>query len=58
MYNQDHSPEDDDVDWLEATTTKHLELVKQSDKAEVSYIIEKIVGKLLKLRTLDLFHFI
>ena len=32
------------------------ELLKQKDEAESSFIIEKIVGKLLN-RTLDLFHF-
>jgi hypothetical protein len=57
MYNPDRSPEVDDVEGLAAATTKHLELLKQKDEAESSFIIEKIVGKLLN-RTLDLFHFI
>ena len=55
VYNQDRSPEVDDVEGLAVAATKHLELLKQ--KAESSFIIEKIVGKLLS-RTLDLFHFI
>ena len=46
--------------WITFTciqTTKHLELLKHKDEAESSFIIEKIVGKLLN-KTLDLFHFI
>ena len=31
-----------------AAATKHLELLKQKDEAEGSFIIEKIVGKLLR----------
>jgi hypothetical protein len=42
---------------LAAAATKHLELHKQKDEAESSFIIENIVGKLLN-RTLDLIHFI
>ena len=57
VYNRDRSPEVDDVEGLAAAATKHLELLKQKDEAESSFIIEKIVGKLLN-RTLDLFHFI
>ena len=53
VYNRDHSPEVDDVE----VATKHLKLLKQNDEAESSFIIEKIVGKLLS-RTIDLFHFI
>jgi hypothetical protein len=30
---------------LAAAATKHLELLKQKDEAESSFIIEKIVGK-------------
>ena len=36
----------DDVEGL--AVTKHLELLKQKDEAEGSFIIEKIVGKLLR----------
>ena len=51
---RDRSPEVDDVEgWLAAAATKNLELLKQKDEAESSFIIEKIVGKLLN-RTLDL----
>jgi hypothetical protein len=52
LYNRDRSPEVNDVEGLAAATTKHLELLKQKDEAESSFIIEKIVGKLLS-RTLD-----
>ena len=48
MYNQDCSPEVDDVEGLAAAATKHLDLLKQKDEAESSFIIEKIVGKLLR----------
>jgi hypothetical protein len=41
------SPEVDDVEGLAAAASKHLELLKQKDEAESSFIIEKIVGKLL-----------
>ena len=47
MYNRDCSPELDDVEGLAAAATKHLELLKQKDKTESSFIIEKIVRKLL-----------
>jgi hypothetical protein len=57
LYNRNRSPEVDDVERLAASATKHLELLKQKDEAESSFIIENIVGKLLS-RTLDLFHFI
>ena len=57
VYNRDRSSEVDDVEGLAAAATKHLELLKQKDEAESSFIIKKIVGKLLN-RTLDLFHFI
>ena len=30
-YNQDHSPEVDDVEGLAAAATKHLDLLKQKD---------------------------
>ena len=33
MYNQDRSPEVDDVEGLAAAATKHLELLEQKDKA-------------------------
>jgi hypothetical protein len=39
VYNQDRSPEDDDVEGLAAAATKHLELLKQKDKAEGSFLI-------------------
>jgi hypothetical protein len=55
VYNRDCSP--DDVEGLAAAATKHLELLKQKDEAESSFIIEKIMGKPLN-RTLDFFHFI
>ena len=48
VYNRDRSPEVDDVEDLAAAATKHLDLLKQKDKAESSFIIEKTVGKLLK----------
>jgi hypothetical protein len=57
MYNRDRSPELDDVEGLAVAATKHLESIKQKDEAESSFIIEKIVGKLLN-RTLNLFHVI
>jgi hypothetical protein len=57
VYNRDRSPEVDDVEGLAEAATKHLELLKEKDEADSSFIIEKIVGKLLN-RTLDLFHFI
>ena len=47
VYNRDQSPEVDDVEGLAAAPTKHMELLKQKDKAESSFIIEKIVRKLL-----------
>ena len=34
MYNRDRSPEVDDVEGLAAAATKHLDLLKQKDKAE------------------------
>merc|ERR1719318_2435321 len=48
VYNRDRSPEVDDVEDLAAAASKHLDLLKQKDKAESSFIIEKTVGKLLK----------
>jgi hypothetical protein len=57
VYNRDRSPEVDDVEGLAAAATKHLELLKQKDEAESSFIIERILGKLFT-RTLNLFHFI
>ena len=45
VYNWDRSPEVDDVEGLAAAATKHLDLLKQKDEAESSFIIEKIVGK-------------
>jgi hypothetical protein len=57
VYKRDRYPEVDDVKGLAAAATKHLELLKQKDEAERSFIIEKIVGKLFN-RTLDLFHLI
>ena len=50
VYNRDCSPEVDDVEGLAAAATKHLELLKQKDEAESSFIIEKIVGKLLRMQ--------
>ena len=43
MYNQIRPPEVDDVEGLAAAATKHLELLKQNDKAGGSFTI-KIVG--------------
>ena len=34
VYNQDCSPEVDDVEGLAAAATKHLELLKQKDETE------------------------
>ena len=39
MYNRDCFPEVDDVEGLAAAATKHLELLKQKEKAEGSFII-------------------
>jgi hypothetical protein len=36
LYNR--SPEVDDVEGLEVAATKHLELLKQKDKAEISLL--------------------
>jgi hypothetical protein len=52
VYNRDRSQEVDDVDGLAAAATKHLELLKQKDKAESSFIIEKIVVKLLSAKSI------
>ena len=49
VYNRDRSPEFDDVEGLAAAATKHLELIKQKCKADGSFVIEKIVGKLLRM---------
>ena len=48
LYTQDSSPEVDDVEGLAAAATKHLELLKQKDKAGSIFIIDKIVGKRLR----------
>ena len=48
VYNWDHSPEVDDVECLAMAANKHLYLLKQKDEAKSSFIIEKIVGKLLR----------
>ena len=45
VYNRDCSPEVDDVEGLAAAATEHLELLKQKDEAESSFIIYKILGK-------------
>ena len=45
VYNRDRSSEDDDVEGLATPATKHLELLKQNDNTEGSFIIEKILGK-------------
>ena len=37
VYNRDHSPEVYDVEGLAAAATKHLELLKQKNKAESSF---------------------
>jgi hypothetical protein len=55
--NRDRSSEVADVEGLAAAATKIQTLLKQNVEAESSFIIEKMVGKLLS-RTLDLFHFI
>ena len=47
VYYRDRFAEVDDVEGLAAAATEHLELLEQKDKAEGSFIIEKIVGKLL-----------
>ena len=39
VYTRDRSQEVDDVQGLAATATKHLELLKQKDKAEGCCII-------------------
>ena len=39
VYNRDRSPEVDDDESLAAAATKHLELLKQKDEAESSFII-------------------
>jgi hypothetical protein len=39
VYNRDCFPEVDDVDWL--LTNIYLELLKNKDEAESSFIIEK-----------------
>jgi hypothetical protein len=41
VYNQDHSPEVDDVEGLAAAATKHLDLLKQKDVAESNFIKER-----------------
>ena len=43
VYNRDRSPEVDDVEGLAATAAKHLDLLKQKDKSESSFITENIV---------------
>ena len=43
----------DDVEGLAVAATKHLELLKQKDKAEGRSIIERIVGKLLQIMIED-----
>ena len=40
VYNRDCSLEVDDVEDLAAVATKHLDLLKQKDKAESCFIIE------------------
>ena len=57
VYNRERSPKVDDVEGMTAAATKHLELLEQKNEAESSFVIEKIVGKLLN-RILDHFHFI
>jgi hypothetical protein len=52
VHNRGRSPELDDVEGLAAATTMHLELLKQKDEAESSFIIEKIVGKLLRMQNI------
>ena len=42
VYNWDRSPVVEDVEVLAEAATKHLELLKQKDKAEDSIIIWKI----------------
>ena len=46
VYNRGRSPEVDDVEGLAVAATKHLELLKQKDEAESSFIIENIVDTL------------
>ena len=56
VYYRDCSPEIDDVGGLAAAPTKHLELLKQKDKAEGSSIIENILGKLLRSENTNRFQ--
>ena len=46
VYNRDRSPEVEDVEVLAAAATNHLDLLKQKDEAESSFIIEKTARKL------------
>jgi hypothetical protein len=47
VYNRDRSSEVDYVEGLAAAATKHMEFLKQKDEAVSSFIIEKIMEKLL-----------
>jgi hypothetical protein len=40
VYNRDRSPEVDDVEGLAAATTKHQELLKQKNEAELVLLYE------------------
>jgi hypothetical protein len=40
FYNRDRSQEVDDVEGLAVAATKHLELLKQKDEPESSFILE------------------
>ena len=41
MYNQDRSPEVDDVEGLAVAASKHLDLLKQKDEAESNLFLKK-----------------
>ena len=47
LYKRDRSPELNDVEGLAVADTKHLDINKQKDEADINLIIEKIVGKQL-----------
>ena len=59
MYNRDRSPEVDDVKGFAAAHIKHLELLKQKDKAESSfnifmYLNRSMENVLISINILDL----
>ena len=59
VYNHDHSPEVDDVEWLISAATKHLELIKKKNMVVGCFISEKAErrnGETENNRPIDLFH--